>query len=85
MRVLAFFTIGLVLGYLYFSWMRQSAGSLAPGGERLSRPYLGSMLVRLSLYAATLSLIVVRFGAPAAAAAILGMAVSRALMVWAGY
>jgi len=80
MRFLAFTALGMLLGYLYFAWVRRATGPASSHGAALERRSLPGMLVRLVAFALVLGFLLYRFGPLAGVAALVGMAASRGLM-----
>ena len=78
MRLFAFAGLGMVLGYLYFAWVRRSTGQSQ--GAPLAGPSVAAMAARLMVFALVLGVLLYRFGPPAGIAALVGAAITRVLM-----
>ena len=80
MRMVAFAGLGMILGYLYFTWVRRATGSVRSQGTPLARRSVMGMILRIAVFAVVLGLLLYRFGPVPGVAALMGAAISRALM-----
>ncbi len=84
MRFLAFASLGMVLGYLYLSWVRRALGSVSSNRMPPGRRAVAEMLLRLVAFALVLGLLLYRFGPLSGVAALVGAVLSRSLMARSG-
>ena len=81
--MVAFAGFGMVLGYLYFAWVCHATGHVHSQKTPLARRSLVALVLRLSVFALVLGVLLHRFGPLAGVAALAGATVARNLMVWA--
>ncbi len=76
-----FASLGMVLGYLYFTCVRHATGSVQPERTPIARRSFVAMVLRLAVFALVLGILLYRFGPLAGVAALMGAAVTRGLMI----
>ena len=79
--MVAFAGLGMLLGYLYFAWVRQARGFVQSQRTPLARRGFVAMVPRLAVFALVLGILLHLFGTLAGVTALAGAAITRGLMV----